>query len=409
MSNPGPAIQQINPSSYQSLGFAELTDDIRAFLKTGNNFSNAVNQSSLECLENYKDFAEIDDEMIKQYLKNMDWERFKSIESKADSWVESLPLKFPDQKSEINFIVLRDILQIGSGYRVELKESNGGKRGAADTILYGCLGSYISGISFDADSLIRSSIESVSEQFQIPLLGKEEPVTQIGSGSDSKPVASGIFTISKPSVLRKLAEQIVAILQDTGRTLKKLGYDTLADFIIASIEEQENFGTRPSAVKLADSLCREFYAFQDVYTFRNKPLYLFKKAQLAVYDLWLRFMKQDRAHFGFGDCDQLTIFADNVIPTMLIHYKLIKITSERLQNKLDNQQELDCEEVSVLRAASVVVALRIVDFCKADPTLVGGARSGLNQANLDQYWWQEGKEPELRKIPRISFKQTVYF
>ncbi|KAJ1678250.1 hypothetical protein EV182_004454, partial [Spiromyces aspiralis] len=91
---------------------------------------------------------------------------------------------------------------------------------------------------------------------------------------------------------------------------------------------------------------------------------------------------------------------------MQIHHGLIRVKDEELQRKLDEQRDLNREDATLLRATAVVVAKEIVELIRSNPGLSDDGRKELSQANFDQYWWQEGKEPELRKLPRFSFKNT---
>ncbi|KAJ1672481.1 hypothetical protein EV182_007090, partial [Spiromyces aspiralis] len=310
----------IDPKLYPSLGFYQAGIDAPALPPAGTSFLQAIISSCTECVAANKDKIEVSRDKLEAYLLDMDWERFKRIESYTNTWVRALPLKFSNQLSEANFIILRDLLQLGSGYRNELKASNGGRRGAFETILYGCMSMYLAGNAMDATSYEKVSLESISEHFQIPMMGMEEPIQAEREDGTKVEFASAI-TISRPSVLRRLVEQITVLVQDTGRRLRELGYKSMAHFVIDQLERQQD---GPSAGALVEAFACNFPAFQDVGEVGGRPVYLFKKAQLVVYDLWLRFGEEDPKRFGFKDIGEFTIFADNVIPTMQIHHGLIR-------------------------------------------------------------------------------------
>lgn len=113
------------------------------------------------------------------------------------------------------------------------------------------------------------------------------------------------------------------------------------------------------------------------------------------------FRDQDPARFDFADIDELTIFSDNVIPTMLEHLKVIKFP-DSLQKKIIDGEELSTRDAYLVRAAAVVACERIVQ--KAHSTI-----PKMTEGNLDVYLWRLGKVGEYRKIVRLQLQNTVMF
>src|SRR5262245_16220600 len=60
------------------------------------------------------------------------------------------------------------------------------------------------------------------------------------------------------------------------------------------------------------AILRGMPAFDDVTTYDGRAIPFFKRAQLAASDLWIAF--DGRGPGAFADLDQLTIFADNLVP-----------------------------------------------------------------------------------------------
>lgn len=132
-------------------------------------------------------------------------------------------------------------------------------------------------------------------------------------------------------------------------------------------------------------------------------LYLYKKAQILTYHVWMFFKDQDPARFNFTDIGDLTIFSDNVIPTMLEHFKVIRLP-EQLQKRITDGQELSTQEAYLVRAAAVVACERIVQKAHNQGTF-----PSMTEGGLDVYLWRLGKEGDYRKIVRLQFQDTVMF
>ena len=69
-----------------------------------------------------------------------------------------------------------------------------------------------------------------------------------------------------------------------------------------------------SAASLAE-LLTAMPLFQDVASYDGRPVAFYKRAQITVADLALAFDRQGPGHFA--DLDQLTMFADNLVPHVL--------------------------------------------------------------------------------------------
>jgi hypothetical protein len=132
-------------------------------------------------------------------------------------------------------------------------------------------------------------------------------------------------------------------------------------------------------------------------------LYLYKKAQILAYHVWLIFRDQDHARFDFADIEELTIFSDNVIPTMLEHLKVIELP-KALKQKIEQGQELTTQEAYLARAAAVVACEEIVKQAHGDERF-----AKMTEGGLDVYLWRLGKVGEYRKIVRLQLQNTVMF
>ncbi|EPY50034.1 hypothetical protein SPOG_03503 [Schizosaccharomyces cryophilus OY26] len=281
------------------------------------------------------------------------------------------PLNFKSIEDEVNFVALYGLVSFGSGFRNQLHEAIG--RGAQETSLFLMLSIYISnetGIP-DANYLTNIKEHDVQSWMNVPAI-EEKPVQSL----------PGVFAVSS-SHLMELVKKMTFVFNSTGEILKKENFSSMGEFCL-------RYGNTKDPSILVNALVSTFPAFHDVEQVFGVEVYLLKKAQLTAYQLSLLF--PDR--FGSGG---LCIFADNVIPTILCLYGVIEISKE-LRKKLENKVLLEKEEITVLRASSVVVCELISEATK------------IPSPQLDQALWKLGKStPELRNSPRFLYQDTVMF
>ena len=154
-----------------------------------------------------------------------------------------------------------------------------------------------------------------------------------------------------------------------------------------------------SAATLVSQLL-EMPMFSDVQTYAGLQVPLLKRAQICVSDLSLAF---GGAGLGFfHDLNQLTIFADNVVPHVLRIDGLLRY-SATLAHKIDTHHALlagSPEEVE-LRACSVAATERVV------ARLAELGRPATAQ-ELDFYLWHRGHEAAYKQTPRHRTKTYFY-
>jgi hypothetical protein len=154
-----------------------------------------------------------------------------------------------------------------------------------------------------------------------------------------------------------------------------------------------------SAIALTLLLANNFPSFNDVATFRSKPIRFFKRAQICVADLNNAFEGQKWG--AFHDLKQLTIFADYKLPQVLRHYHVLEY-EPGLAERIDNQVLLaaDSEEEVEIRANTIWAG----EFLRQ-----AMARHGqeITAAEIDQRLWLAGqKTTEMRPYHRT---RTVYY
>jgi len=410
--------------------------------------------------------VQIDEAALDRYVDELDHTKLEKLPKKM------YPLHFPTQRSEINFLSTLALLQFGSGWREDLHAQDGGKgKGAAETMTFGCIGMHISG-EINADAMLRMGISEVAQTFRLKITEEYE-------------IQPGIRTERKTN-LWQLAQHIVDVLHAAGGMLRNLACNDFADFYLnhPSVKVQEidpvtNEPRRPSAEQVVTRLVRHFTPLQDAYVLppRNpstasapvadagssadasatpatahesasssvttpqgeRVVYLLKKAQLMVAEVYLRFHDED-PRFNYSDISSLTVFSDNVLPAVLRAKGILRYSDE-LAKKVDEGSLIkNREEEASIRAAAVEACERIVQkynekhehkhrqsgleaasIAATAPAPLAGAVAAaaagssahaadppLTPLMLDYHLWLSGKQPELRKLRRHATYSFYY-
>ncbi|CAO3650889.1 unnamed protein product [Cunninghamella echinulata] len=305
-----------------------------------------------------------------------------------------MPVQFDTLAAEINFICFIDLLNFGSGYRLPLHELAG--RGAFDTIRYGAMSFHIGGTPFSAAKFKSITVQDIASIFQFPIEKEVHPPNM------------PFVTLVEPNDLKPFAQGITDVLNSTGTFLEEHGYQDLAAFILDITKPSNN--KSPSASNLVEQLIRAFPGLQDISTTPDgDTVYLFKKAQIMTYHLWLFFHDQEPERFNFVDIHDMTIFSDNVIPTMLIHFGVIDIPEE-WQQEMDQDKDVGEYKATIMRAAAIVACEDIVKLTRLnDNDQPVGPIHNMEEGALDVYLWRIGKVGDYRKVPRMQWRNTVMF
>ncbi|OBZ84512.1 hypothetical protein A0J61_07431 [Choanephora cucurbitarum] len=296
------------------------------------NYVEAVRSSCTRFIE--QSAIVIAHDAIDRFLTQLDKQQYKEL---AYDSTMKMPLRFDTLQDEINFVTFIDLLNFGSGFRVPLHHL--ADRGAFDAIRFGAMSFHISGKSMDADTFKNMTIFEVAEIFQLPI------------DREVRHEKLDFVTLTEPTALKPFAAGLTAVLNTTGDYLVSHKHKDLADFILYHVNQKPQ-----DATYLVSQLVQAFPGLQDSYQFPNnpEPVYLYKKAQIIVYHLWFTFREQSPEQFDFKDIDQLTVFSDNVIPTMLIELGAITQIPESWQQAIQANEDLSIEAATTLRAAGVV-------------------------------------------------------
>jgi hypothetical protein len=215
-----------------------------------------------------------------------------------------------------------------------------------------------------------------------------------------RPGSSGYYTIAwaladhfrsrgpwSGAALRELDASTVARVlgQDPGHDLMELYAQALGDlgrFLgdRTALEIVENAGG--SAEALAESLAGGMPFYDD----RG----FYKRAQIMSNDLQLAGI------CTFDDIDNLTIFADNLVPHVLRMDGVLRYEPE-LAERIDKEELLPPgEEEREIRACAVHACELIAQELRVPPRI------------LDVWIWNRGQEPKYKAVPRHRTR-TVYY
>jgi hypothetical protein len=137
-----------------------------------------------------------------------------------------------------------------------------------------------------------------------------------------------------------------------------------------------------SAVDLAETLAAGMPFFDDVG--------FWKRAQIAPYDLALAGVAE------FDDLDQLTIFADNLVPHVL-RMDGVLVYDAPLADHIDRGDLLPAgPEETEIRACAVHACVHIA------------RELGVPERTLDTWLWDRGQMPRYKALPRHRTR-TVYY
>ncbi|CEG63302.1 hypothetical protein RMATCC62417_00468 [Rhizopus microsporus] len=158
-----------------------------------------------------------------------------------------------------------------------------------------------------------------------------------------------------------------------------------------------------SAAKLLDIIIENFASFRDIHEYHGTKVYILKRAQILIADLWACFDGQD---FGyFDDIDSITMFADYRVPQALYQLGLLSYSPELIK-KLERREYFPSgseEEVEIRGNSIWAVELVKQKMLELDPTLQ------VNAILIDFYVWDLAKEiQDQMTVPTHCTRSCFY-
>ena len=152
-----------------------------------------------------------------------------------------------------------------------------------------------------------------------------------------------------------MADEKVEILNNVGDTLvTKYGGDWI-NFIDDGPKKLYDNGEG-----LVERLIRDFKRFDDYSIFENEKVYFLKLAQLAF---WGIHRELSKSYFFIEDMENMTAFADYIIPVALESFGIVKYSSG-LKEKIDSGILVDrdsIEEIEI-RSTSIYVTAKLTEL-----------------------------------------------
>lgn len=213
--------------------------------------------------------------------------------------------------------------------------------------------------------------------------------------------------------LLPLALYIKEDVFEIGTQLLARGYRTPGEFVADNVspDPKQSSGDRGVA-HMVGALVENFpLTFRDEYIVNNQTVCFYKKAQLVVSEIYMRFPHM----FYSSDTDNLTAFVDNVVVAMMRMNGVVKCCPE-LEHSLSTGHLVvlkGSEEEVALRSAALHAVEVIVARCKLRnrDTERGSDRSTyLNSQILCNYLWGcLGKDGANRQYPRHLAPGTSFY
>ncbi len=190
--------------------------------------------------------------------------------------------------------------------------------------------------------------------------------------------------------IRELMHLFTAALNDLGAYLQ----DEFNERFVNLVESAD------SSVDQLVRLLIKMPNFNDVESYDNLAVPFYKRAQLTAADLALAF--NGTGPGNFKDLDNLTIFADNLVPHVL-RIDEILLYDQNLANRIDTGELIpagSAEEVEIRACAVHAVELLTKELRKA------GHR--VTSSGLDYLLWNRGQQPYYKAIPRHRTRTVFY-
>ncbi|ORY89060.1 hypothetical protein BCR35DRAFT_300847 [Leucosporidium creatinivorum] len=344
---------------------------------------------------------EINDSAIDAFLSKLEQEEWES-HTGAEQHGIRLPLRFDSPEEELNILSTIGLLNFLSGYRTALHRLT--TRGAFSTILSLVLSSHLAAdpllTPLSTKGLLASTPASLASLAQIQTHQEEDHPT----------MGAAVRVGVKDEEAWEMLELLAGVCTETGEVLQRMGKANLGEWVKEKLVETEG---EPG--KMIEEFISTFPAFRDAYTIDGEPVYLFKKALWLLATIKHTFTTASPApSFPLPSLSNFPIFADNVLPTLLIHLSILSTTSSTdpsLQpTSLTSTPLLSTDSATRLRAAAVSACARITQRAK-EPSVEEGKEwlRGVTEEQLDGYLWSLAKKGELREVVRVGERGTVMY
>ncbi|EGG05931.1 uncharacterized protein MELLADRAFT_116678 [Melampsora larici-populina 98AG31] len=373
----------------------------------------AVRNSCEEVRRRYN--VQLNEADCDQFLRSIDPVNYQRLcNDRANG--RRFPLQFSSPLDELNVVCMLGLLNCLHAHRDFLREKTG--RGAWEvasifdihfvgdfkvkpTVRYLVLGAYLGSSSIlTTAGMLQATTSSLASLISLPLHVERpmEPGSPITVGEPDKHAV-------------ELVEQLVQLLHSTAQVLQRESCPDLGSFV-ASHGLSGGDGD-----KLLRLLLKAFEGFRDMYILDGQPVYILKKALFLVESISATFRDQTGSKtIPIPKISSpLPILADNVVPTMLLHFKLLNLKDSpdpeisAIDLESPSSLKLSPRAATILRASSVACCQQLIQRARAmavDHEWLGS----MTEDSLDSYLWAIAKDDaQLRKLERVTELGTVMY
>ena len=300
-------------------------------------------------------YVKINENYLDEYISTLDVDKIKQPELSEENHY------FGEDEDMLRFYTILDSINFGSGYFPHMSK------------LPGCSGYFT----------VATHLTNYCKKNGVP---HTEDLQNLSTTDCLK-----IFQQDPENpVMYELMELFAQALNDLGNYIKASYH---ADFK-GLIEDAEQ-----SAIKLVDILAK-MPLFKDVQQYKDFEVPFYKRAQLTAADLSLVFNNQG---FGqFNDLDQLTIFADNLVPHVL-HVDGVLLYQRGLVDHIleGNLLEADSEMEIEIRAGGLLAVEMMEEVFLQKNVQV-------TSMELDYLFWNRGQDKYYKARPRHRARTNFY-
>lgn len=161
-----------------------------------------------------------------------------------------------------------------------------------------------------------------------------------------------------------------------------------------------------SAARLAATL-GELPSWHDVSTHDGDAVPLYKRAQIVCSHLAQALSDDGRSGTGLGhfvDLDRLTAFADNLVPHVLRHHRVMLVDDE-VAERIEAEDLFDSGEPAEVELRAVAVHA-VEELVARLAELHPGTHP--TAATVDHLLWRAGQDPAIKARPRHRCRTTFY-
>ncbi|BBN12232.1 hypothetical protein MPTK1_5g18340 [Marchantia polymorpha subsp. ruderalis] len=188
-----------------------------------------------------------------------------------------------------------------------------------------------------------------------------------------------------------LEEERARLLREVGSVLAKNFAGSAANLVARA---------KKSAVDLVELVAGNFPGFRDHTVYKGQQVFIYKRAQIFVADLWGAFKGQGIGEFK--DISSITMFADYVVPAVLRAWGILEY-SPCLAEKVDSQENIapGSEEEVEIRACTIT-AVELLREALSN-------RTGEEVTSVQVDWWLWSSGIQSIKATDYHHALTVYY